>query len=760
MTAKGIKKIIHCVCPLSTDGIPIPFSTNTSDDKLPPSPPTTPNHFSAKTQTVPLNVYSPSEELFNVRSRPSWYMIHAAASLSLAGYNQSICIDSRPSKHASIDRNLYAFIVKVLDPLFQVSPASPSSCDTMASMWKNYINVNIAYAEAVAARYHTGDIVWIHDYQLLMVPHYLRQILPDAKIGMSIYANFPYYERLASVHEYKSMLESVLLADRIGFQTKLDTRHFTTACTKLLSMDCPPSAKQVGVFPSGVDNRLLLKSSVLERVKEIRDLFPHKQIIFCRDTHVANVIRTLAAFSQLFSKDRYLMNHLVLIHLCSNRVPASDLKAVPEIVRQINQLYGNTDFVPVHFYHQELDREEREALMAAADLGLFLGSQSSTMTSAREFVLSQYERHAPLIMSKDSSLVIPNGVITAVEDPSDIPALVTALHDTLTLCSIDSEKRYESLYKFVLENDAMTCAHRFIETLVNHETLPLNTQQLTEAFKAASGEKLIIVCDNATLTTPAEDIEIANSFGEKLLPYLETLSQNKANSIYIVSGRTEADLDVWSETNPHSFGLGAEYGAFVQQPFDASWQATSTSFAADKKTTGWRKLITKLFQSYVQKVLGSCIVDSKTTITLDFTKSFDSDKVSYYSKRCNEELVNLVNIAATHGQQLKILRSKTRIQVQKCSALYSSEGYCTLIETLLETIHPKFVLCIGNVNNLDEPMIACEESMFSTLFGHGIDRSRLYTISMTAKKCTMANWQLKDAKDMADIFKQLVDIKK
>lgn len=261
-------------------------------------------------------------------------------------------------------------------------------------------------------------------------------------------------------------------------------------------MDCPPSSKQVGVFPSGVDNQLLLKSSVLKRAKEIRNLFPHRQIIFCRDTHVANVIRTLAAFSQLFSKDRYLMNHLVLIHLCSARVPASDLTAIPEIVRQINQLYGNTDFVPVHFYHQELDREEREALMAAADLGLFLGSQSSTLTSAKEFVLSQYERHAPLVMSQESSLVIPNGVITAIEDPSDIPALVTALHDTLTLCSIDSEKRYESLYKFVLENDAITCAHRFIETLVDHETRPLYTQQLIEAYKAASGKNLIIVCDN------------------------------------------------------------------------------------------------------------------------------------------------------------------------------------------------------------------------------------------------------------------------
>lgn len=133
---------------------------------------------------------------------------------------------------------------------------------------------------------------------------------------------------------------------------------------------------------------------------------------------------------------------------------------------------------------------------------------------------------------------------------------------------------------------------------------------------------------------------------------------------------------------------------------------------------------------------------------------------SYYSKRCNEELAHLVNIAATHGQKLRIFKSKARIQVQKCSSLYSSEGYSTLVETLLEAIQPNFVLCVGNTNDQDKPMTSCEESMFSTLYGHGINRDHLYTVAMTTKKCTMANWELRDSTDMVDLFKQLVEIKK
>lgn len=122
--------------------------------------------------------------------------------------------------------------------------------------------------------------------------------------------------------------------------------------------------------------------------------------------------------------------------------------------------------------------------------------------------------------------------------------------------------------------------------------------------------------------------------------------------------------------------------------------------------------------------------------------------------------MNLVNIAVKHGQQLKIFKSKARIQVQNCSCLYSSEGYSTLVETLLETIQPNFVLCIGNANDQDKPMASCEESMFSTFYGHGINRDHLYTVSIAPKKCTMANWQLKDSMDMVDLFKQLVEIRK
>lgn len=169
-------------------------------------------------------------------------------------------------------------------------------------------------------------------------------------------------------------------------------------------------------------------------------------------------------------KNRYLINHLVLIHLCSTHVPASDSEAVPEMVRQINQLYDNTNFVPVHFCHQDIDREEQEALMAASGLGIFLGPHSSTLIASKKFIVSQNDRRASLILLQDLSLKISNGAIAAVEGSSDITALVTALHGALTMCPIDAEKRYAQSFKFVLENDTIACAHRFIQAFVGDKT--------------------------------------------------------------------------------------------------------------------------------------------------------------------------------------------------------------------------------------------------------------------------------------------------
>jgi trehalose-6-phosphate synthase len=242
-------------------------------------------------------------------------------------------------------------------------------------------------------------------------------------------------------------------------QAVSDIRHFTTAPAttattttttvmhnhQILPVPTSSSTQQLDTFLVNISiNQTLNKPSIIKRADYIRRLFPNKRIVFCRDTHVANVISNLAAFTNV------LANHhadIVLIQVCTTSVPASELAAVPELVRQINQLYGTTECVPVHFYYQDVDYEEQAALMTASDVGVFLGSHSSTAVVAQEFVVCQHHHYAPLILSQDSLLSAEKDIISTTE--SSVSAVTTALQDALNMSSTDAKRRHEVFYRIL-----------------------------------------------------------------------------------------------------------------------------------------------------------------------------------------------------------------------------------------------------------------------------------------------------------------------
>ncbi|KAG1448490.1 hypothetical protein G6F46_010727 [Rhizopus delemar] len=161
-----------------------------------------------------------------------------------------------------------------------------------------------------------------------------------------------------------------------------------------------------------IETEKITQDRINKRSRSIRNLFFDKQIVFSKeDTTAAHILYTLAAFANLLCQQPKLINRLVLVQICSSKIPAHELEAVPEIVRQINQLYGTTEFVPVHFYHQEIDQDELLAFMNAAHIGLCLNA-----SSAKEFAL--HTTH-------------PLNTTISVQDPSNIPQLTEALQNAL-----------------------------------------------------------------------------------------------------------------------------------------------------------------------------------------------------------------------------------------------------------------------------------------------------------------------------------------
>lgn len=133
-----------------------------------------------------------------------------------------------------------------------------------SASYKQYVAVNRRFADTIVAAYQDGDIIWVNDYHLMLLPQMLREKLPNATIGFFMHVAFPSSEIFRCLSVRDELLHGVLGADLIGFQTANFARHFRQTVSRILSAEALPKGIQlddrfvdVGVFPMGIDVKAL-----------------------------------------------------------------------------------------------------------------------------------------------------------------------------------------------------------------------------------------------------------------------------------------------------------------------------------------------------------------------------------------------------------------------------------------------------------------------------------------------------------------------
>ncbi|KAJ1564229.1 threalose-6-phosphate phosphatase, partial [Cladochytrium tenue] len=281
--------------------------------------------------------------------------------------------------------------------------------------WADYVAMTRAFADAVVAAYTPGDHIWIHDYHLLLLPSMLRERLPaDASIGFFLHAPFPSSEIFRCLPKRREVLEGVLGASLIGFQTYSHARHFTSSCTRVLGLETSPGAVQfrgarvaVGIFPIGIDaaraEAACRSPATLDKATALRELYAGRRILVGRDQldHVKGVEHKLAAFEKFLERYPHWRGRVVLIQVTTpaQRDDPRLESRVSELVARINGQYGSLEFAPVHHYHQQLAVDEYFALLGVADVGLVTSLRDGMNTTSHEFVVCQQDNHGPLVLS-------------------------------------------------------------------------------------------------------------------------------------------------------------------------------------------------------------------------------------------------------------------------------------------------------------------------------------------------------------------------
>lgn len=608
----------------------------------------------------------------------------------------------------------------VLWPVFHYFEGTPSDGKEEINAWHDYVKFNEAYLNKIKQIYKPGDVIWIHDYYLLLLPQLLRMELPDAYICHFLHVPFPSSEYFKCLSKRTQLLDGMLGSDKIGFQSDSFQRHFLSCCARVLG--CQVSKTEVFAYgttisvetlPIGIDTAKIeheaFTDEVDQKVQAIRNAYKGKKIIVGRDRldKVRGVVQKLQAFQIFLEMFPEWREKVVLIQVSTPGYQHSanvEIKAT-ELINQINSKYGTLNHTPVIHYQMMIPKEEYLALLRVADLCLITSVRDGMNTTAFEFVICQKEKSSPLILSEftGTASVLNDAILV---NPWDSVGISKTINEALSFSDGEKKTLENRLYKKVTSNTIQHWTSTFIRdtiehsaiTHTNHYTPTLNRPLLLKNYQE-SERRLFLFDYDGTLTPIVQDPAAAIP-SDKLNRVLDVLTQDPKNQFWIISGRDQAFLEKWM--GKKNVGLSAEHGCFMKDLGAKEWLNLTEQF-----DMSWQQKVKDVFQKYTDKTPGSNIEIKKVAITWHYRRA-DHELGLYQAQKCVEELTETV----AKEYDVDVMEGKANIEVRPKfvnkgeivkSLVLHPHGAKKAIEEIMnhEIKHdddklPDFVFCVGD----------------------------------------------------------------
>eukprot|EP00644_Phytophthora_capsici_P009637 jgi/Phyca11/118057/e_gw1.35.15.1 len=356
--------------------------------------------------------------------------------------------------------------------------------------WRAYESANESFADVIAEIYNEGDSVWVHDYHLMLLPSLLRQRIPPCRIGWFLHTPFPASDVYCRLPVRSQLLQGVLQADLVGFQTFDYERHFLSTCHRLLGVECSHKGVRstlpdrdhftsIGVFPIGINLEPFARAAssmpTLNRVNELHDKFGGKRIILGIDRldNIKGIPHKMLAMEMLLDRFPEWQHNVVLVQIgISSRSGVMSSHSYHNIVTQVNQIvgringiFGTLDYAPIHFIQQQsTPHEELCALYDLADVCLVTSTRDGMNLVSHEFIVCEDGGPGVLVVSEfagcSQSL---SGAI--VVNPWNTEDVALSIHQALSMCRTEREIRQQKLYRYVSSNTAAAWGEQFLEEL-------------------------------------------------------------------------------------------------------------------------------------------------------------------------------------------------------------------------------------------------------------------------------------------------------
>jgi trehalose 6-phosphate synthase/phosphatase len=598
------------------------------------------------------------------------------------------------------------------------------------SNWDYYKEVNRKFSEVLAQYAEPDDVIWIHDYQLLLLPELIRAIHPNISIGFFLHIPFPSVELFRLLPWRNELLSGMLGADLLGFHTFNDVRHFLETATQFLpvisSANTITVADRVLVaepFPMGIDsvkfNSLPLQEKVVEHLNELKRVSQNRQTILCIDRldYSKGIPQRLQAFEKLLVKHPEYRGKVVL-HMIV--VPSRDKvpeykelkKLIDRKVGEINSRYRTIDWNPINYFYRSLPIEELSALYAHSEVCMVTPMRDGMNLVSKEYVASRINETGVLILSEmaGASKELVDAIIV---NPSNVDSVTEAIKIALEMPESEQRRRMKLMRAVVSKFSVNHWVKIFMERLLEVKELQDSMQtrkigqiaaQDIKTLYDKSQKRIIFLDYDGTLVNFSSEINSVSPDAD-LYDLLSELRSDPRNFVVLISGRSHQNLQDWF--CDMDINLIAEHGAWHRR--GNVWENHP---GLDDQ---WKKDIYPLLERFVDRTPGAFIEEKDYSLVWHYRKV----EKGLGELRTSEMVNNVKYLINDRG--LQILSGNKVVEIKNIEI---NKGKASLGH-----IHNKdydFILAIGDDHTDEDIFKSLPDSAVTIKVGSQISSAKYY----------------------------------
>lgn len=574
------------------------------------------------------------------------------------------------------------------------------------SFWKSYQQVNRLFCEEICRLVRPGDLVWVQDYQLMLLPGMLRKCQPDLCIGYFHHIPFPSYELFRILPERAEVLEGLLGADFIAFHTHDYMRHFISAAERVLRLDFKLNEVQFGnrtvrvdAMPMGINYDLYHKASgkpeVQQAIERTRNLFGKHKLILSVDRldYSKGILHRLLGFASFLEHHPEYRGKVTLAMVI---VPSRDqvgsyaeLKTkIDEEIGSINGRYSTMGWTPVCYFYHGFSLEELTAMYYMADIALVTPLRDGMNLVAKEYVATKCDNAGVLILSEMAGAAVEMSDALLI-NPNDTEQIERAIWQALEMPEEEQKQRLRAMQAVISTQTVDKWAADFVSEM--EDTYGKNEELRRKKLSASAiasirmkygqaTRRLILLDYDGTLAALKPRPEEAAPTPE-LMALLQQLASDPQNKVVINSGRDHRTLEQWLGQLP--VAMAAEHGAFYKE--DGTWHKNACRIE-------WGAGLLSILHLFVSKTPHSHLEVKETALAWHYRESD-----AWLGTIRAQQLVNAL-VSVCIRQNLQIIQGDKVVEIKSPDHTKGSE-----VKRLMAKANYDFILALGD-DTTDEDM--------------------------------------------------------